>query len=126
MKIRFSKAWKGSKQRRKQRKYRYNAPLHLRGKFLNVHLSKELRKKTGKRAVRLRKGDKVTILRGNFKKKEGKVERVDMKKSKVYVSKIENERKEGTKVLVPLDPSNLMITELVSDDKARKKIIERK
>jgi large subunit ribosomal protein L24 len=126
MKIHFSKTWKASKQVRKQRKYRYNAPLHLRGKFLNVHLSKELIKKYNKRALRVRKGDKVRILRGNFKKKEGKVERVDSKTSKVYVSKIEMERKDGTKSLRPLDPSNLMIIELISEDKNRKKILERK
>src|SRR3989338_176397 len=45
MKNKFSTKWKESKQPRKQRKYRANAPLHLRKKFVNVNLSKELRKK---------------------------------------------------------------------------------
>lgn len=126
MKIHFSKTWKSSKQVRKQRKYRYNAPFHLKGEFLNVHLSEELRKKYGKRAIRVRKGDKVRILRGNSKKKEGKVERVTMKKSRVYVTNIEMERKDGTKSLRPLNPSNLMILELGTEDKNRKKTLERK
>ena len=45
MKKKFSESWKSSKQVRKQRKYRYNAPLHIKQKFVNVHLAKELRKK---------------------------------------------------------------------------------
>jgi large subunit ribosomal protein L24 len=126
MKAHFSKTWKSSTQVRKQRKYRYNAPFHLRAEFLNVHLSKELIKKYGRRAIRVRKGDKVRILRGNAKKKEGNVERVDTKKSKVFVTKVETERKDGTKALRPLDPSNLMIIELGTEDKNRKKILERK
>ena len=38
-----------SSQPRKQRKARYNASLHARGKFLNAPLSKELRQKYGTR-----------------------------------------------------------------------------
>ena len=44
MKKKFSNAWIGSKQPRKQRKYRHNAPLNVRNKFLSSHLSKELMK----------------------------------------------------------------------------------
>ncbi|MCW1309534.1 MAG: 60S ribosomal protein L26, partial [Candidatus Nanoarchaeia archaeon] len=35
----WSKKWKSSKKPSKQRKYRYNAPLHIRRKFLSVNLS---------------------------------------------------------------------------------------
>ena len=126
MKKRFSNSWKSSKKPRKQRKYRANAPLHIRGRFLNVNLSKDLRKKYGKRSIRVRKGDKVRIMRGSFKKKEGGIERVDTKKSRVYISKIESEKKEGSKALIPIQPSNLMILELNLDDKKRKEKLERK
>jgi len=126
MKKRFSNSWKSSKKPRKQRKYRANAPLHIRGRFLNVNLSKDLRKKYGKRSIRIRKGDKVKIMRGSFKKKEGGIERVDTKKSRVYISKIESEKKEGSKALIPIQPSNLMILELNLDDKKRKEKLERK
>jgi len=122
----FSKTWKSSKQPRKQRKYRINAPLHTKGKFLSSHLSKELRKKYGKRSMRVRKGDKVRVMRGNFKKKEGVVERVNTKKEKVYVTKIDIEKKDGSRALKPLDPSNLMILDLNLDDKKRKEKLERK
>ena len=64
MKAKFSTAWKSSVKPRKQRKYNYNAPLHLRGSQLHVHLSKELRQKHGVRALRVRVGDTVKVLRG--------------------------------------------------------------
>ena len=99
--------------------------MHIKGKFLNAVLSKELRKKYGKKSLRARKGDKVRIMRGSFKKKEGAIERVDTKKGVVYVSKIEVEKKEGSKVPRPVQPSNIMILELNLDDKMRRKMLER-
>ncbi len=122
----FSKTWKSSKKPRKQRKYSIKAPLHIKGKFLNTNLSKDLRKKYGKRNIRIRKGDKVKIMRGQFKKKEGKVERVDTKKRVIFVSKIEVEKKDGSKAQKPINPSKCMITELNLDDKKRKDKLERK
>lgn len=74
----------------------------------------------------MRKGDKVRIMRGKFKKHEGKVERIDLKKAEIFVSGVEVAKKDGTKKPIGLDPSNLMITELNLDDKFRHKLIERK
>lgn len=125
MKNEFSKDWKNSKKPSKQRKYRYNAPLHIRQKFARVHLSKELRNKYGRRNIGIKKGDKVTILRGQFKKKTGKVERVSLKKSEVFVAGIELIKKDGAKRQLPIEPSNLVITELNLDDKKRVKALER-
>jgi len=122
----FSRSWISSKKPKKQRKYRFNAPLHLKQKMMRSHLSKELRAKYTKRNVGLKKGDKVIIMRGKFKKKEGKIEKIDLKKSKVFVSGIEIAKTDGTKVKFQLDPSNLMITEVNLDDKFRQKILERK
>ncbi len=119
MKTRYAKSWKSSKQPRKQRKYRHNAPKHIKIKFLSAHLSKSLREKYNRRSAPLRKGDKVKVMRGNQKNKIGKVDRVDLKKSKVYVAGIEVTKKDGNKVPLPLDPSNLVITELFDEDKKR-------
>ena len=65
----FSIHWKSSKRPGKQRKYRKNSELHLKKKFLSANLSKELRKKYGKRSMVVRKGDVVKICRGKFRKK---------------------------------------------------------
>ena len=126
MKTKFSKSWIKSKQPRKQRKYRYNAPLHIKQKFLHAHLSKELRKKYGKRSIALRKGDNVKVMRGQFKNKTGRVDEVSVKKTQVYVDGIEFVKRDGTKSRYPMQPSNLLVTELNMDDKLRGKIVMRK
>jgi large subunit ribosomal protein L24 len=126
MKKKFSKIWKASKQPRKQRKYRHNAPIHILGEFISSHLSKELRQKYKKRSARLRTGDKVVIAKGQFKKKSGKVERIDIKEGKAYITGVEVIKKDGTKTTYPIRPSNLIIIELNIDDKKRAKIFERK
>lgn len=126
MKRKFSSGWKGSTQPRKQRKYRHHAPLHLRQKFMHCHLSAELRKKYSRRNIQLKKGDKVKVLRGQFRRKEGKVERINLKKSQVFLTNLERIKKDGTKLLVPFNPSNLLILELDLEDKKRKQKLETK
>jgi len=125
MKTTFSSLWKRSVQPRKQRKYRKRAPLHVKRKFVNANLSKDLKKKYKKRSMNLRKGDSVKVMRGQFKNKTGKVEEVSLKKTTIYISGIEVVKKDGTKTRYPLHPSNLMITELNIDDKMRLKVLER-
>jgi large subunit ribosomal protein L24 len=120
MKTKFAPSWKASVQPRKQRKYRYNAPLHVKGKFLRAHLAKSLRERHGVRSARVRAGDKVRVLRGTFKGREGKVDRVDLKNSRIYIAKVEMVKKDGaTKVQMPITPSNCMIVELDLSDKRR-------
>lgn len=126
MKNKSSVSWKSSKKVRKQRKYRFNSPLHIKHEMLASHLSKELRKKYSKRALPLRKGDSVKVMRGTFKGKEGKIALIDTKRMKVLVEGIQKSRKEGTKVNIKFHPSKLMITSLNLDDKKRAKILERK
>ena len=61
-------------QPRKQRKALYTAPLHIRRKIMSANLSKDLRADIGKRSLPIRVGDKVQVVRGDFKGHEGKVE----------------------------------------------------
>jgi len=126
MKQKFSKQWTGSKLPRKQRKYRANAPLHIRHKLMSANLSKDLRKKYGKRNIPLRKEDKVRIMRGEFKGKIGQVETIDMKKLKISIAGITRTKKDGSKIRVWFDPSNVQIKELNLEDKMRVKSLERK
>ena len=125
MKQQFSSQWISSVQVRKQRKYRYNAPLHKKHRFLSAHLSKELRKKHGKRSVPLRKGDEVLVMRGSFKGKKGKITEIDLKRNKVVVENITRTKKDGTKVNVYLNPTNLLIQSLNLDDNKRMKILRK-
>ena len=126
MKSVFSKMWKSSKKPNKQRKYRLNAPLHIKRKMMAAHLSKDLRSKYNKRSMVIRKGDKVVVMRGNHKGKEGAVEKVITSKQKITIHGIEVVKKNGTKSLYPINVSNVMIKELDLGDKKRKAILERK
>ncbi|MDP7520749.1 MAG: 50S ribosomal protein L24, partial [Candidatus Pacearchaeota archaeon] len=112
MKKEFSKHWKSSKQPRKQRKYLANAPLHIKKKFISVNLSRELRKKYPKRNIPVKKGDVVKVMRGKFKKKQGKVIEVKLKLSKIIIEGIQVKKQDGSKVNVRLQPSNLQLIEL--------------
>ena len=126
MKKEWSKHWKSSKQPRKQRKYSFNAPLHIKRKFFAAHLSKELKTKYGKRSFVLRKGDKVKIMRGKFKDKIGNVEKVITRRNRIFIEGANFVKRDGNKIYYPIHPSNVMITELILEDKKRKKSLERK
>lgn len=120
MKKKFSTAWKASSQPRKQRKYVANAPLHLKKKLVSVNLAKPLRTKEGKRNVQIKKGDKVKIMRGKYKGKQGKVLEVSLKYSKIYIENIQVTKMDNSKANVPLRPSNLQIIELT--ERSKKKV----
>ncbi len=115
-----------STQPRKQRKFLYTAPLHLRRKKLSAHLSKELRNQYKRRALPVRKGDEIKIMRGDNVGKTGKVSRVNSKDYKVYVEGIAQKRTVGTEVQIPFNPSNLQIINLNLDDQKRRDILLRK
>jgi len=123
MKSIFSMNWLRSIQPRKQRKFRHNAPAHIRGRFLSAPLSKDLKKKHNVNAVRVRTEDIVMVLRGQFKGKSGAVERVDVSREKIYIVGVETIKKDGAKTSYPIHPSNVVITAFKSDDKKRLKTV---
>ena len=108
-----------SKQPRKQRKALYNASAHTRGKRISSTLSKDLREKIGKRSLPVRTGDKVKVLRGEFKGHEGKILDVDYGSYKVDIENVTMKKPDGTPVFLPVDPSNLMIIDANLDDDKR-------
>tara|TARA_Y100000310_G_scaffold318436_1_gene372491 strand:+ start:420 stop:932 length:513 start_codon:yes stop_codon:yes gene_type:complete len=120
MKQKFSSTWKASKQPRKQRKYVANAPIHKKKKFVSVNLSKTLRKTQGKRNIIVKKGDTVKVMRGKFKKKQGKILEVKLKKAMVTVEGVQVKKQDGSKINVNLRPSNLQVVELNMDTKRTK------
>ena len=126
MKSEFSTKWVSSVQPRKQRKYTANAPLHTKHKFLSAHLSKDLRKKYGKRNLPLRKGDEVLVMRGSFRKKKAKVISIDLKRTLIALEGLQRTKRDGTKVNVMFHPSILSIESFSNEDKERAKILQRK
>ena len=126
MKSVFSKSWKSSVQPRKQRKYVYNAPAHVKGVFLSAPLSKSLRAEFGTRSVRVVKGDKIKILRGKFAGVSGDVLRVDAKKGKIFIQEASRKKVAGAEIQVPLVPSNVIIIEPETKDSKRMTAFKRK
>lgn len=122
----FSLNWNRSKQARKQRKYRYNAPTHIRRKLISAHLDKALRNEYKKRSLPVRKGDEVKVLVGTYKGRNGKIARVDLKSLKVFIEEIKIRKVSGQEVQVAIEPSNIIITKLNLDDKKRRKFVKRK
>lgn len=126
MKKKFSTKWKASSRPAKQRKYRAEAPLHLKKKFVSINLSKPLRTKVGKRNVQAKKGDMIKVMRGKFKGKTGKILEVKLKIGKIIVDGIQVTKQDGSKAHVKLQPSNLQITDMAERSKNLKKASEKK
>jgi large subunit ribosomal protein L24 len=115
----FSKTWKSSKDPAKQRKYRTNAPLHIKRKLVSSTLSKDNREKFNKRSAPVVKGDKVKVMRGSFRGKTGTVTATFVKRGFVHVDVCHMVKKSGAKSYYPMNASNLMITELNLKDGKR-------
>ncbi len=115
-----------SKQPRKQRKFRYKAPLHVRHKLMAVTLSEELRERYEIRSLPVRKGDTVLVMRGDFKEQEGKVEKADYKHYRLFIDGISVQKPDGNQVFHPVHPSKVMLVDLDLEDEERNEAIERK
>jgi len=110
----------------KQRKMLFQAPDHIRHKHFAALLSPELRASHRVKALPVRSGDTIRIMRGDHKGFEGKVTRIDKGKYRIYVEGLTREKVDGTTIFVPIHPSKVMITNLNLEDKWRKQILERK
>lgn len=122
----WSRKWVSSSQKRKQRKYRFNAPKHRQHKMIAAHLDKALRKQYGTRTIGIRKGDEVVVMRGSFRKKHGTVSSVILEKRKIQVDNIKRKKVSGQEVNIYLDPSNVKIVKLNLEDAKRLKILRKK
>ncbi len=125
MKQEWSNKWNSSVQPRKQRKFRHNAPMHVKQKFVSAHLSETLRSRFERRSLPLRVGDEVKVMRGTSKGFKGKIDKIDLKRTKVFIEGLNVKKVDGSEVLKPVNPSNLIIVEPKMEDKRRQMIIER-
>jgi len=111
--------------RRKARKQHYQADSTARRKIMSAALSNDLQKKYNVRSVPIRKDDEVQVVRGTFKKREGKVTEVYRKKYVIHVERITREKNNGASVMIGIHPSKVVITKLHLDPD-RKQLLERK
>ena len=92
---------------------------------MTSNLSEELRKKYGKRSFPVRKGDEVEVMRGEFKKKKGRINRISVKNMKIYIDGVTRKKVDGSDISVPIHASNLRIIDLDVKDEKRLKALNR-
>ncbi len=117
-----------SKKARKQRKRRAQAPVHRRRKSVAAHLGPaylDEEKKKYPRAVPVRKGDTVLVLRGEAAGREGKVASVNTKNGTILIEGITYSKADDTAVGKPIHASNVIITRLDLSDPWRRRRVER-
>lgn len=107
-----------------ERKKHVSAKIHQKKKNMHVHLSKDLRKemKQKRRAIGVRKGDKVKIMRGQHAGKEAKVARVSVCDRTIFLEGFTRKTARGKEVPVPFQPSNLLLIAL-AESKERSLIL---
>ena len=104
----------------------YRAPYAVRSKQLSAPLSKELRKKYGKRSLRLTIDDSVKIIRGEYKGIDGKITKISVAKGSIAVEGIKKEKLKGEKIDIYIPTSNILLTGINTDDHWRKSKLEGK
>jgi large subunit ribosomal protein L24 len=114
-----------TRQPRKQRKQRREAPLHERHRHVRATLTDDLREEYDQRNVRVNAGDRVEVLRGDFAGEEGEVLAVNLDDETIHVEDVTLESADGEEVPRPLDASNVRVTELdLEDDRRRERLEE--
>mmetsp|Transcript_16435 Transcript_16435/g.18595 ORF Transcript_16435/g.18595 Transcript_16435/m.18595 type:complete len:141 (-) Transcript_16435:1111-1533(-) len=114
-----------SSARRKSRKAHFGSHSTARRKLMSAPLSKELQEKYNVRSLPIRKDDEVTIARGTFKNREGKVTQVYRKKFVIHVERVLRDKANGGNFPAGIHPSKVIITK-IKLDKDRKALLARK
>jgi large subunit ribosomal protein L26e len=114
-----------SSQARKVRKAYLNASKDEKHVALSAPLSKELQRTHGVKRLPIRRDDEVTVVRGKYKTRSGRVTAVKLWHMRINVESVTVQKINSQTVQVPLHPSNVVITKLKMD-KHRKELIEKK
>ena len=114
-----------SSKRRVQRKHQLGGPSSIKRKLMSCHLVKSLRDQYKIRALPIKRGDEVKILKGKAKGKSGKVVQVYRKRNVIYVDKVNREKQNGQTVFLPIKPCYCVIEKLLIN-KDRTKTIEKR
>ena len=92
---------------------------------MSAPLSTELRSKHNVRSIPVRKDDEVSVVRGLYKGREGRVLSCYRKKMVIFIERITREKANGVAVPVGVHPSKVVITK-IKIDKDRKELLARK
>ena len=104
----------------------YYAAMQTASKQLSCALSKDLRKKYGKRSARMKEGDTASIIRGEFAGVDGKVIKISVADRGVNIEGVKKEKLKGEKFDVYVHTTNIVLTGLDTGDKWRINKLEAK
>jgi len=104
----------------------YYATMKTASVQLSCLLSESLRKKYGKKSARVKEGDSVKVIRGEFNGVDGKVTEVSTANNGLTIEGVKKEKLKGEKYDVFIHTSNVEITALNTDDKWRMNKLEGK
>lgn len=112
-----------SRQPRRQRKAGYTAHSFERRRRMTVPLSRELRRRFGRRAVPVRKGDTVRILAGSYVGREERVAKVHRRAYSVTLDNVTGKTGDQKLKPLPIRTSQLVITRLNLSDVWRRRAL---
>lgn len=90
-----------------------------RNKQLHAMVSDELKQRYGISSARIRKGDTVKIMRGDFKGVQGKVIMIYPTQARIAIEGVVRKKVNGQEVPVKIHASKVMITAFDTSDKSR-------
>ncbi|HKG30524.1 MAG TPA: 50S ribosomal protein L24 [Nitrososphaeraceae archaeon] len=96
-----------------------HVPKHVRDAMICSSLADNLREQYTRKSVRVKKGDNVRVMRGEYSGIEGKIEKVNTQRGTLAIEGVQREKVRGGNVKVQIHASNVQIIGLNLEDKLR-------
>ncbi len=109
---------------RHQRKAVFTADTFERRKRMSVPLSRELRRRYGRRQVPVRKGDTVRILSGSYVGREERVAKVNRRSYTVTLDNVTGKTADAKMKPLPMRTNHLLLTKLNLSDPWRRRVLK--
>jgi large subunit ribosomal protein L24 len=109
---------------RQQRKALYEADLFERRRRMAVPLSRDLRRRYGRRQLPVRKGDTVRVLSGSYVGREERVAKVDLRGYSVTLDNVTGKTADAKLKPLPIKPNPLVLTKLNLSDVWRRRLLK--
>ena len=111
--------------RSKSIKLYFNTSNATISKRLSARVSTDLIEKYSRKTIRIRIGDTVKILIGQYKNIEGKITHIYTNENKISIEGVTREKLTGGTTPIKIHSSNVLITGLDLKDKSRQERLER-
>lgn len=109
---------------RNQRKAVFTATTFERRKRMSVPLSRELRRRFGRRQIPIRKGDTVRILSGSYIGREERVAKINRRSYSVTLDNVTGKTADAKLKPLPVQLNHLLLTKLNLSDPWRRRVLK--